>query len=641
MGGFSHKGLLTGNLSARGRTQVSGDHSQMDIFSHNLYFQYSNYPGVFWGNLFRDGGSHGSQIRGGGVVAYNVYSRNALAGFVGGIGGGFHRNVVEKSRDILNTSGDEPRGMGLSLQPSEAGSAVGPQVGQILEQNVVVNSISQYQPRAYDFRINTSSASPIQPLRELIIRNNTARNHGQGVLFSVTGTGKPEKSVIVQQYCNLLENQVAREKSVYWFQLPVNFNWYSSDFNVFSSPLAKPFFLGNLSAPIGQMQEQTGMDYYSEMSQDSLNANDPKADLASFFATLSGGTSSEDDYIDLLRDRPSDTWNNSYELTSVWAYFADRYSLADQSTIVPGCLTQGAGTTDVLPPLSPLTSPRPTATFTPTPTPTRTNTPTATPTRTPTPTVTSTPTFTPTAIRTPIATHTPLPTVATATPSAILPNNTPVATPTIVATGTPTPASSLTPNTPGGNPPLVVSQIVAVWNFNRATLTNRGATNYLPQGRSKTVPVRGLKDFSLYLNSVPTTQCSVSVMSASGTDYLSRSNYGSFSLRQSGTIVQFVLAQPIVKAEILSVSLKCNTSQTTVTIPILPGDINDNGAVERQDLAAYASAITKYADAVGRYSTKNVSALLADINGDTILGSLDRGLVSNTYLNTTLPKPKM
>lgn len=187
----------------------------------------------------------------------------------------------------------------------------------------------------------------------------------------------------------------------------------------------------------------------------------------------------------------------------------------------------------------------------------------------------------------------------------------------------------------------MVSQIVAAWNLNRATLTNRGATNYLPEGRSKTVPVRGLKNFSLYLNNVPTTQCSVSVVSASGTDYRSLSNDGSFSLRQSGTLVQLVLAQPILKAEILSLNLRCNTSQTTVTIPILPGDINDNGTVERQDLDAYASAITQYADAFGRYSTKNVSALLADINGDTNLGSLDRGLVSNSYLKTTLPKPKM
>ncbi len=71
-----------------------------DIFSHGAYIQYTNYPAIVVACAFTRNGSHGVQLRPGGVIAYSYMAANGLASFIGSVGGTYYRPVVENGVDI-------------------------------------------------------------------------------------------------------------------------------------------------------------------------------------------------------------------------------------------------------------------------------------------------------------------------------------------------------------------------------------------------------------------------------------------------------------------------------------------------------------------------------------------------------------
>ncbi len=83
-------------------------------FNHNLYVQTDCRNVAVRDNLITRGASHGLQLRPGGEITDNYFSRNALAFFAGWHHSTVVGNIVTSSDDI---SPQEPRGLGIEIMP--------------------------------------------------------------------------------------------------------------------------------------------------------------------------------------------------------------------------------------------------------------------------------------------------------------------------------------------------------------------------------------------------------------------------------------------------------------------------------------------------------------------------------------------
>lgn len=96
----------------------NGPGLQASIFTHNVYLQPLNSGVVMQRNIIARGGSHGVQMRCGGVVADNLFVRNAISVLVGGevgsslTGNAVTGNVILNGSDISPTT---PRGWAIDV----------------------------------------------------------------------------------------------------------------------------------------------------------------------------------------------------------------------------------------------------------------------------------------------------------------------------------------------------------------------------------------------------------------------------------------------------------------------------------------------------------------------------------------------
>ena len=307
---------------------VSADLTQNDIYSHNVYLQVENQPAIAWGNLVRQGGSHGIQFRPGGVAAYNVFSGNAIASFQAAAGGGYYKNVIEKTRDI---SPGAVRGQGLLLGN-----------GVLAEKNIIVNTVStgvNALALGYDL---TYLANPV---RETIVRNNTVYNHGLGLSVPAASAG-----MMVTQRCNVIAT--ANYGVMDWLNQNAATgtfaNWFGADFNVYWSTSAYPFrveYTGAANRAFAAYLSALGVDAHSTFS--AVSVANPTADMGSYYASIggvaNGGTGLEASYITLLRSRPARTWAPKYQIELIWPYYAAQYAVTAPQTLPSTCSYLGAG----------------------------------------------------------------------------------------------------------------------------------------------------------------------------------------------------------------------------------------------------------------------------------------------------------
>ena len=303
------QGLLISQSFFDNNGRTTSDGKGRDMYSHNIYLHESDGPAVVWGNVIRGGGSHGIQMRSGGVLAYNYLARNAIAAFIDGPGGSQYKNVVEKAEDI---SPKLRRGYGLGI-----GNNYIPGESQILEGNIIVNDNSNNDyAKAISIQESQDSGT-----HSGLIRNNTIYRGGT-VTFTSDGGGTQSSHGSIRLQRNILDNRYG-----YTFLMGTDYSsydWFHSDNNVLSTIQASPARINGHGLTYDQWGDATsGSDVHSVVKLTAYR--DWNADISDY-AQNAGLASSESGFEKLLRDRALGAWNSGFDASNIYQFFASAYS---------------------------------------------------------------------------------------------------------------------------------------------------------------------------------------------------------------------------------------------------------------------------------------------------------------------------
>jgi hypothetical protein len=175
----------------------------------------------------------------------------------------------------------------------------------------------------------------------------------------------------------------------------------------------------------------------------------------------------------------------------------------------------------------------------------------------------------------------------------------------------------------------VQSYITAVavgWGTQTATLqTASDGLRLLPAGRNMDMPWLGIDRIQITLTQPATLAASdITAIGSSGT------NYGPVMVSGSGTSYTITLAQPINAADRVTITIGNDLiAPFTRRLDVLPGDVNDDGVVNVQDLVAIRNQMLGLLGAV--------PTIFGDINGDGKVDILDYTAV-RMCIGTTLPR---
>jgi hypothetical protein len=191
---------------------------------------------------------------------------------------------------------------------------------------------------------------------------------------------------------------------------------------------------------------------------------------------------------------------------------------------------------------------------------------------------------------------------------------------TVSATGAATPAVFALSNLAHA---VSVTGVAADWGTQSVALqTAADGIRLLPAGRNTDLPWLGINRVQITLGAAATLSAGdVTVHSASGI------NYGTVTISGSGTSYTITLAQPINLADRVTITI-ANASIATFTrrLDVLPGDFNDDGVVNSQDMVGVRNEILGLAPIT----------IYGDINGDGKVDINDYNAV-RARIGTTLP----
>jgi hypothetical protein len=169
-----------------------------------------------------------------------------------------------------------------------------------------------------------------------------------------------------------------------------------------------------------------------------------------------------------------------------------------------------------------------------------------------------------------------------------------------------------------------VTAVSANWGTTGAiALQDASGGRLLPAGRNTDLPWYGINKLQITLSK--SESLSAGDVSVKGITVL---NYGPVTISGSGTSYTITLAQAITTADRVTVTIG-NSGITTYKrrIDVLPGDANDDGVVNAQDLAVVRN------DFAALGSTYNI---FDDINGDGTVDINDTNLVGR-FIGKKLP----
>jgi hypothetical protein len=174
--------------------------------------------------------------------------------------------------------------------------------------------------------------------------------------------------------------------------------------------------------------------------------------------------------------------------------------------------------------------------------------------------------------------------------------------------------------------PSTVSTVVAGWGAagTASLVTASDGLRLLPVGRTNDIPWLGLKQFAITFNQ-PTalTPSDVVVNGISG------ANYGPVTVSGGGTTYVLTLAQGIIVADRVTMTITDpSIAPYTRRLDVLPGDVNDDGVVNAQDLVLIRNQILGSGSAA--------IATFGDINGDGVVDMTDFNL-ARQRIGTMLP----
>jgi hypothetical protein len=175
------------------------------------------------------------------------------------------------------------------------------------------------------------------------------------------------------------------------------------------------------------------------------------------------------------------------------------------------------------------------------------------------------------------------------------------------------------------NVQTVVAAAAVSWGTQTAPVyTASDGMRLLPAGRETDMPWLGIDQVPIALaQATSLAAADVTVSSAIG------ANYGPVTVSGSGTSYTITLTQPIEAADRVTITIADATIATfTRQLDVLPGDFNDDGRVDGQDLVGVRDEWLRIDGAV--------PTIFGDINGDGVVDAIDYDDVLE-HLHTTLP----
>jgi hypothetical protein len=170
-----------------------------------------------------------------------------------------------------------------------------------------------------------------------------------------------------------------------------------------------------------------------------------------------------------------------------------------------------------------------------------------------------------------------------------------------------------------------VTAVSADWGTSGtiALQTAADGLRLLPAGRNTDLPWSGINKLQITLSQAESL--SPSDVSVTG---ITVANYGPVTISGSGTNYTITFAQAITTADRVTVTIG-NAGITTYTrrLDVLPGDANDDGVVNAQDLVVVRNDFT---------SLGGVFNIFDDINGDGVVDISDTNLVGR-FIGKRLP----
>ncbi len=163
------------------------------------------------------------------------------------------------------------------------------------------------------------------------------------------------------------------------------------------------------------------------------------------------------------------------------------------------------------------------------------------------------------------------------------------------------------------------------WGTQTAALqTASDGLHLLPTGRNTDVPWLGIDQFTITLSQAATL--SAGDVTVTG---IAVANYGPVTVSGSGTSYTITLAQPIDQADRVTITIgNANIATFTRELVVLPGDFNDDGVVNSQDLVGVRN---EWLGIGGASYT-----IFGDLNGDGVVNVTDYNDV-RAFLGTSLP----
>jgi Bacterial Ig domain len=170
-----------------------------------------------------------------------------------------------------------------------------------------------------------------------------------------------------------------------------------------------------------------------------------------------------------------------------------------------------------------------------------------------------------------------------------------------------------------------VTAVSADWGTNGtiALQTAADGLRLLPAGRSTDLPWSGINKLQITLSQAESL--SPSDVSVTG---ITVANYGPVTISGSGTNYTITFAQAITTADRVTVSIgNAGIATFTRRLDVLPGDANDDGVVNAQDLVVVRNDFA---------SLGGVFNIFDDINGDGVVDINDTNLVGR-FVGKKLP----
>jgi hypothetical protein len=173
--------------------------------------------------------------------------------------------------------------------------------------------------------------------------------------------------------------------------------------------------------------------------------------------------------------------------------------------------------------------------------------------------------------------------------------------------------------------PATVTAVSVDWGSagTAALQTAADGVRLLPAGRNTDLPWSGVNRLQVTFNEPETlTAAEVTVTSARGI------NYGPVTITGSGEVFTFTLSQPITKADRVTIVMAgAGIAPFIRRLDVLPGDVDDNGAVNKADVKGVRNASTGVAAAT----------VFADVVGSGTVGASDIKAVKK-FMGKALPK---